>query len=180
MIPVLEEAVVTADAYLLFYQKSTLNTTNNVEPKAIPSTSSISSGYLSSITYSSNLNLNHWAYQMPPFNYYNNGNNGNNGNGNGKSDTLPNRKVMQHKTNSSAHNNNSSNNNINISNISTRSNINSKQEATKHSNNNTITNNIQMNGNKKVNQMTESRNNHVSNHYNNNTFPRIKSRQPSH
>lgn len=105
VIPVLEEAVVTADAYLLFYQKSSLGSCQagaGTAGKVNPSTSSISSGYLSSVTCSSNFNLNHWAFQMPPFNYYGTSNgglvtatNGSSSNGYSKSSTLPNRRAIQ-------------------------------------------------------------------------------------
>lgn len=91
VIPVQEEAVVSADAYLLFYQKSSLSKMSNMEPKANHYVSSISSGYLSSVT-GSNFNINHWSFHMPTFNYYNV--NGNVANNYDKSSTLPNRRQV--------------------------------------------------------------------------------------
>jgi len=154
--PVLEEAVVTADAYLLFYQKSSLSAIS-AEPKPEPSTSSISSGYLSSVTCSS-FNVSHWSFQMPPFNYYSNGND--------KSNTLPIRKVVQPiKANASTSYANRVNNN------NPRPNL----EATKP-----VNNHIQQNSGKRPDQTAPSKSNSSASNNYNNTFPRSKIRQASH
>ena len=160
----------TADAYLLFYQKSSLSTTSP-ESKVNPSTSSISSGYLSSVTCSSNFNLHHWSFQMPPFNYYNNGNSNNS-----KSSTLPNRREVQNRLvaangPSQAHRGNQSSRSPNY-------------EATKHSSNGNSSFYVHQNGGKMyepgVSSQRSSNSSNHSNYSNNNTFPRIKSRQASH
>lgn len=182
VIPVLEEAVVTADAYLLFYQKSSLSSTNIV-PKVNPSTSSISSGYLSSITCSSNFNLSHWSFQMPPFNYYSNGNNGNGNGNNSKSNTLPNRRVLAQQTNRPT----ASNAPTQRSNSSVKSPNN--YEATKHSKGNTSfyvpLHNSPTSGSGMTSEQASwshrsSSASNGSSYSNHNTFPRIKSRQASH
>ena len=173
VIPVLEEAVVTADAYLLFYQKSSLNTLN-MEPKTNPSTSSISSGYHSSVTCSSSFNINHWAFQMPPFTYYNS-------NGNSKSSTLPNRRTIQPNRPINQPNNITSQAHKSTNNSAKSPNYEATKPS-KHSNNNPNYGHVQQNGNSKRQDPTvphRTSSGSSSNSYNN-TFPRIKSRQASH
>ncbi|KAJ6216427.1 hypothetical protein RDWZM_007584 [Blomia tropicalis] len=170
VIPVQEEAVVSADAYLLFYQKSSLSKMSNMEPKANHSVSSISSGYLSSVT-GSNFNINHWSFHMPTFNYYNV--NGNVANNYDKSSTLPNRRqVLQ--TNKGITSGNIINHHLssighNYKNAKSSNN----HEAIKHSPKTTFNSHLLPNSNKYMSDKTSSNNYH-------NTFPRIKSRQASH
>ncbi|XP_054168355.1 ubiquitin carboxyl-terminal hydrolase 31-like [Oppia nitens] len=61
VVPVNESSVITSDAYILFYQRSSLSS-------AFSSCSSSStSGYSSS---ASSYYSDHWAFRMPPFNYW--------------------------------------------------------------------------------------------------------------
>lgn len=61
VVPIQESSVVTQDAYILFYHRSSLSS-------AISScASSSTSGYSSS---ASSYYCEHWAYRMPPFNYW--------------------------------------------------------------------------------------------------------------
>ena len=186
MIPVVEETVVSADAYLLFYQKSSLKTSTTAvtaEPRANHSVSSISSGYVSSVN-GSNFNLNHWAFQMPPFNYYHSNVNGFNSNGNDRSSTLPNRRILQH----AIHNRiDHSSQNIHSNHQTMSHNTNSinrnnerllaHETTSKHSTGNTHI--LQLDGHPNA-ATTTTTNGMRGSHYSNNTFPRIKSRQTSH
>lgn len=198
--------MVTADAYLLFYQKSSLLSCQagvGTTGKVNPSTSSISSGYLSSVTCSSNFNLNHWAFQMPPFNYYGTSNGGlvSAGNGNSKSSTLPNRRAMQQQQqpNRGAVAHHPQTNGYRAANISAKSSPkNYESAASKHSTNgsNSVFYANHQNGsgssNKKQHheqqqqQQQQTGSNRSSSGTSsshssyNNTFPRIKSRQTSH
>ncbi|CAG2122039.1 unnamed protein product [Medioppia subpectinata] len=61
VVAVNESSVITADAYILFYQRSSLSS-------ALSScASSSTSGYSSS---ASSYYSDHWAFRMPPFNYW--------------------------------------------------------------------------------------------------------------
>lgn len=197
----------TADAYLLFYQKSSLL---NCQPGAgaavgctgkasAPSTSSISSGYLSSVTCSSNFNLNHWAFQMPPFNYYGTTNggvaNGSDVNRNNKSSTLPNRRAMpNHQPNRGAVVSHQQNGYRNTTAKSSPKNYESAKHPSSSNGSNSVfyanQNGVGSSGpsSRKQHheqQATSSRNSSAtatspSHSSYNNTFPRIKSRQTSH
>ncbi len=61
VVPVQESSIITADAYILFYHRSSLSS-------ALSScASSSTSGYSSS---ASSYYSDHWAFRMPPFNYW--------------------------------------------------------------------------------------------------------------
>ena len=61
VVPVNESSIITSDAYILFYHRSSLSS-------ALSScASSSTSGYSSS---ASSYYSDHWAFRMPPFNYW--------------------------------------------------------------------------------------------------------------